>query len=255
MSWVALGTAAVSAGGSYLASKYSGGDGGGDGGGSGGGIGQSTRYGEPFRLPDYQESEGARASWWDTLQKWGSQPGYGAIQPNWDDIWNNARGKVSRYFGGGPEGPGVNARVAANSAKRGVADQAAGDAMLQRSFFQEGNMLQDLAVQQAMKEAEIGEGGRKDWMSSLMGLAKLSPNYASGRDSETFQEIVPADIGSPGGGLFDLLGSFYNNQNAGEEEGGVTGISTGDTGIGDVKDGGTDLMLRLLPQLVQMFAR
>lgn len=200
--------------------------------------------------PEFPEAAGARATWADTLTRWGSQPGYGAIQPNWNDIWENARGKVSRYFGGGPEGPGVDAKVAANSAKRGVADQAAGDAMLQRSSFQQGNMLQDLAIKQAMEEANLSEGGRKDWMTSLMSLADQKPqmlNYGSTTDT-TYQppsiagKLGKAFVGSQNGTgtgipeldqIMQMFGGDGGQQYSGDTGiGDMSGVSTGDEGDG-----------------------
>ena len=199
----------------------------------------------PVQLAGYPEADQARATWADTLQRWGSEPGYGAIQPDWSSIWDNARGKVQRYFGGGPEGPGLNAQVAAKSAARGTADQAAGDAMLQRSGFQEGNMLMDLAVQQATKEAELGESGRKDWMTSLMNLSGQKPAYSSGGSTST---VYGAPIGSQigqgvaqtaasGGGIMDMLNPILNMFGLGGQGGGE---QSGDTGIGDVASSSED---------------
>ena len=201
---------------------------------------QTTTALPPIKLGDYKEAKGARKSWWDTLQRWGSEPGYGAIAPNWNDIWENARGKVARYFGGGPEGPGLDAKVRANAARRGVADQAAGDALLQRSGFQQGNMLQDLAVKQATEEAQFGEQGRKTWLTSLMNLAHLKPSYMSGGTTTTGT--------SSGGEGWDLLGTLGGAAISGftGELGGGMGMGSlaallgdggggaGDTGIGDI---------------------
>ena len=200
----------------------------------------------PIQLAGYPEADKARGTWADTLQQWGSQPGYGAIQPDWSSIWDNARGKVQRYFGGGPEGPGVDAQVAAKSATRGTADQAAGDAMLQRSKFQQGNMLQDLAVQQATNEAQLGESGRKDWMSSLMQLAGLKPAYSSGGSTTTkYGAPAGAQLGkgiaqtaAGGGGIMDMLNPILNMFGLGGQGGGE---QSGDTGIGDVSGDGEDM--------------
>lgn len=195
-----------------------------------------TQTNDIRQLPDYAEAEGARAKWWDTLQKWAGQPGYGAISPDWNNIWENARQKVQRHFFGGPEGPGLNATVRANAARRGVADSATGDTLLQRSGFQQGNMLMDLAVKQAMDEVNLGEKGRETWLGSVQNLAGLKPsfmNYGStstrtteGSDpiADIFQQFgigEAASAGMSGGGIFDqLMGMFGGNDD--------------DSGIGDV---------------------
>lgn len=140
------------------------------------GINSTTHY-DYTQLPDYEESTGARKNWWDTLQSWATQPGYGAIQPNWNDIWQNAQQKVQQYFMGGPEGPGAIATVKANLARRGQSENPAAEASIARLGMSQGNLLQDLAVQQATKEADISEKGRENWLTSLMQLAGLKPQY------------------------------------------------------------------------------
>jgi len=207
----------------------------------------TTTQNDIRQLPDYAEATGARASWWDTLQRWAGEPGFGAIQPDWSSIWDNARGKVQRYFEGGPEGPGLNAKIRANNARRGVSEQPAADALLQRSGFQQGNMLQDLAVQQATKQADLSESGRKTWLQSLMGLAGLKPSFQS-FGSRVDTKYEPTDIladggagilenvagtGSSGfGGLDQLLGPLMSMFGGG---------GSGPSGIGSVAGGGTSI--------------
>lgn len=193
------------------------------------------------QLPDYPEATGARENWWSTLQKWQTEPGYGSIQPDWNSIWENARGKVSRYFGGGPEGPGLDSKVKAGLARRGMSENPASDALLQRSGFQQGNLLQDLAVKQATEQAQLGEKGRTTWLSSLMQLAGLKPQFSNfGTTAVTSMpssggEGAAATGGMIGAGLFD---NFLGGQDTGG--GGLDGImslfGTGgaDTDIGDL---------------------
>ena len=154
---------------------------------------------EPRVSPGYEESEGARKEWWETLQEWGDQPGYGAIQPNWDDLWENARGKIRQYYGGGPEGPGAVARMKSSAARSGMGDQPATTRGIARLGMKEGQQLQDVAVRQAMEEAMLSEKGRTGWMSSLQDLAGQKPTlwYPGSRTTKK----------SGGGEGFDMLGS------------------------------------------------
>lgn len=195
------------------------------------------------QLPDYAESTGARQNWWDTLQKWGTQPGYGAIAPNWGDIWNNAKAKVQRYFSGGPEGPGAVSRVKSSLAARNMSEQPAGEDMISRLYMQEGNQLQDMAVQQAVQEAQFGEQGRQNWMSQLMQLAGLKPSYGGGTTTGTSK--------TSGGEGWDILGGALGlgtqmfmggQQNKMLESllGGGGGGGTTDSGIGDLLSGDGD---------------
>lgn len=200
---------------------------------------QTTNPVMPLQLPDYPEATGARQDWFKTLQDWGTQPGYGAIQPDWNDIWNNARGKVQRYFQGGPEGPGLNAQIKSSLARRGMSENPANETLLQRSGFQQGNVLQDTANTQATQQAALSEQGRRDWLQSIQQLAGLKPAFTGGGATTTASHPIPSttqgvgDIltsvlsggGNPasGNGINELLSIF----------GGAAG-GGGDTGIGDI---------------------
>lgn len=213
------------------------------------------------QMPDYAESEGARGKWWQTLQDWGGQPGYGAIAPNWGDIWNNARSKLTRQYWGGPEGPGAVAKVKSSAARRGVSDSPALQTTIGRMGMQEGNQLMDMAIQQAMAEANFGEQGRKTWMSSLQNLAGLKPQFMDfGGTSTSTEKTNP---------ISDLIGGFGSNMmsGGGAEDttdwytqmldmmngagGGMSGISGGSdpfsgsggmSGLGKSDDEGYDLL-------------
>ena len=198
----------------------------------GGGDSKQTTENDIRQLPDYAESTAARGTWLDTLQSWGPDNGYGAIAPNWDDLWNNAREKVQRYFSGGPEGPGVNAKIAANNARRGVSDQPAADVTRQRSGFQQGNMLMDMAVKQAMEKANLAESGRKTWLGSIQNLAGLKPSFQN-YGSTTTKETKSNPVGDFMGGMADGSGGSGSfDMNALLELAGMGG--GGDSGLGDV---------------------
>jgi hypothetical protein len=215
--------------------------------------GTITSTPKPVQLPDYPEATAARENWGSTLKEWQTQPGYGAIQPNWNDIWDNARQRVQRYFMGGPEGPGLNAQVKANSARRGVAENPAGDTMLQRSGFQQGNTLQDIAVKMAMQEADLGESGRKTWLGSLQQLAGLKPAFAMGNEAKSSTPIpslmqgigdtlssIGGNVAGTGSTGFDWLDSILGS--GGDMFGGMFGEGSSDanspmgqqSGIGDL---------------------
>jgi len=120
---------------------------------------------------EYAETKAARAKWWEQLQAWGGQPGYGAIQPDWAGIWQNAQKKVQQYFWGSPTDPGVVGKVKASAARRGVSESPALENMIGRMSATESNVMSDMAVQQATKEAELSEAGRLNYAQQLGQLA------------------------------------------------------------------------------------
>ncbi len=188
-----------------------------------GGGGQNyttTTNSPPVQLPDYAESSAARGTWGDTLKNWSTQPGYGAIQPNWDSIWQNAAGKVHRYFNGGPEGPGLIAGVKSNLAARGMSEQPAAETEISKLGMQEGNQLQDLATQQATQQAQMSEQGRNTWLNSIMQLAGLKPQFV--QPSTTGVSNLNSPSGVPG-----AAGSFLGSQLAPSASGAMDSAGQG----------------------------
>lgn len=174
----------------------------------GGGSKKTTNtveYAPPRQLPDYKEAEEARGQWWQTLQDWAGQPGYGAIQPNWNDIWENARERLRRQYWGGPEGPGAAATVRANLARRGVSEQPAAESAIARLGMHEANALSDIAIKQAIAEATQGEQGRRAWLGSVQSLAGLKPQFQMNTGATTTKESEGE------GGFMDFLGGFGGN--------------------------------------------
>lgn len=171
---------------------------------------------EFFRAPEYAETAGARASWWDKMQEWGKDPDYGAIAPNWEDIWSQASKKVSDYWQGTPTTPGVMDRVKASAARRGVSESPAMGTLTTRAGAEEAGQLKDLAITQATKRAEFGEAGRKNWLQSLMGLSQLQVpgtwKSGTGQIAPMQQQPVGMDFADVMGGVGDLAGTYYSGK-------------------------------------------
>lgn len=120
-------------------------------------------------------------TWWNKLQEFEGQPGYGAIPIDWADIWDRAQEKVRYTYWGDPGGaPGAAGKVKASAARRGVSDSPALQTELSRMGMREGADIRDLASRQALEESEYGEAGRQNWLSSLERLTsrRIDPGAA-----------------------------------------------------------------------------
>lgn len=191
------------------------------------------------QLPEYPEAEGARADWWNKIQEFGGQPGYGAIAPDWGDIWERARGKVSRYYSGGPLTPGLKGKVKASTARRNVSESPAQEELLTRIGQEEGLQLKDLASEQALQEAQFGEAGRQNWLQQIQALSGQKPSFVTG--TGTAPGSSGSDLGSSimdlGGTAGKLLGqkqqqNWYQQMMNQSQYGGFGGApgTTGDVG-------------------------
>lgn len=141
--------------------------------------------------PEYPEAEGARKNWWEILQKWGSDPNYGAISPDWSNIWDTVQRQVKEYYHGGPLTTGINDKLKANLARRGMSDQPAADYLLMASGADEANKMKDIATSMGEQKSALSEQGRRDWLSSLMTLSQQKPQ---GQWNTTIKEDKTSNI-------------------------------------------------------------
>ena len=125
--------------------------------------------------PEYKENTGARELWWKKLQDWGNDANYGAISPDWSNIWENVQKKVNQYYEGSATAPGVKDRIKSSLARRGMTESPASDMALLRSDVERGNTLSDIATQQGITQAQLGEEGRMNWLQSLQELESRKP--------------------------------------------------------------------------------
>lgn len=158
--------------------------------------------------PEYPEAEGARKNWWETLQKWGADPNYGAISPDWDNIWETTQRQVREYYSGGPLTTGMRDKLKANVARRNMGDQPASDYLMMASYADEAGKMKDIATEQGIKKAELSEQGRRDWLTSLQNLAVQKP---AGQWQTTVTPNKTSEIwGAVGQGLGSVGSSMVN---------------------------------------------
>ena len=192
-----------------------------------------------IKQPEYAEATKARGTWGDKLTEWGGQEGYGAISPDWEDIWGQAQKRIKQTYWGGPGGQvGLADKVRSSAAARGVSESPALQTELTRMGMQEGADIKDAAVTQATTEAAFGETGRQNWMSQIMQLAGLQMPGAWQSATDMTPEASPVM-----GSLGNLLGSgmdWLSNllPMASTAVGGMFGGAGGGDIMGGVTSGG-----------------
>lgn len=159
------------------------------------------------QLPGYAESDAARGEWWKKLQEFGDQPGYGAIAPNWADVWSMAQQRVHDYFRGTATQPGALQRVKASAARRNVSDSPALQTNIAALGAEEGRQIGDLAKEQSLAESMFSEQGRQSWLQNLSSLTQQKPAFFN-QGQSTEQQAGKGDlISSLGGLLGNALGT------------------------------------------------
>jgi len=165
----------------------------------------------PVMAPEYPEAEAARGKWWETLQDWGEQPGYGIIEPNYENIYKNAQKRLSEHYYGGPlSGGGVMGKVASDLARRNVSDSPAASVMRGRVGAQMANDLSNVSTQQDIARATAAEQARMGWLGSMQNLSAMKPNVAWGSTTTQTQPgtSIWDTIGGIGGSLLSLANPY-----------------------------------------------
>lgn len=125
--------------------------------------------------PEYPHSQDARDLWWQKLQDWGNDPNYGAVSPDWNNIWNETQNRVKQYYEGGPLAPGVQDRVNSSLARRGMSENPAGDFLHAQIGAQEGKDLLSANEAQNVDQANLANQGRDTWLNSLSSFQSQKP--------------------------------------------------------------------------------
>lgn len=180
--------------------------------------------------PEYANSQEARDTWWGKLQEWGNDPNYGAIAPDWNDIWQQTQQQVKSYFEGSAMAPGVNDAIKGSFAQRGMGGQAGETFALASSGATEAQQLANLQAQQNIAKNQFAETGRQNWLNSLNQFQAQKPggewqtqiNPSSGQIWGNALSQVGGAIGSYGmSGIMSGIGSGW-----------TSGIGGGYSGMG-----------------------
>lgn len=190
--------------------------------GVGGAIASATSDGPSvdntfLQNPEYPNSQAGRDLWWNKLQEWGNDPNYGAIAPDWNDIWDQTQQKVKQYYNGGPLAPGVQDRINSSLARRGMSENPASDFLHAQVGAQEAQDLKGLAVDQNTARNNFAEQGRAGWLTSLQNFQAQKP---AGQWNTTVTEDPQAQFGQALSSIGGAVGSAglqvgsLNNQTA-----------------------------------------
>jgi hypothetical protein len=174
------------------------------------------------------EATAAQTTWSDWLNQALSSGDYGASDMNWDEIFNTAQSKLSRYYWGGVNDTGLAGKVKASAARRGVSQSPALETNLASLGMQESLDLNDLMTNLTTQKASYTNSAKNTWLQSLMNLAGLSSGSTTTGTTTTSSEddslssilgtLTSAGLGLATGGtsglLTGLLGSLATSQSS-----------------------------------------
>lgn len=179
-----------------------------------------------YAQPEFAESTSARKNLSTTLEGWGPQNNYGIIEPNYENIYQNAKKRLSEYYFGSPmTGGGVAGRIASSAARRNVSDSPAADILKGRMGVEQANKLGDISTEQDIARATAAENARTNWISSMYNLAGMKPagqwggtTTTTGPSNDNWLTMPLSYIGAGAGtalgnrGVSSFLDNLWNKQ-------------------------------------------
>lgn len=172
---------------------------------------------EFLQNPEYPNSQDARDLWWNKLQDWGKDPNYGAISPDWNDIWDQTQKQVKDYYNGTALQPGVQDQINSSLARRGMSENPASDFLHAQVGATESRNLSDLSAQQNIAKQTFANQGQQNWLTSLQNFQAQKPagqwnTTVTPNPQQTAAQAI-SSIGGAVGSAGATLGSL-NNQTA-----------------------------------------
>ena len=143
--------------------------------------------------PGFQTQQSNENLWANQLSTMAGEPDYGAIQPDWNDIWNQTQQQVQNYFSGTATQPGVNDQISASFAQRGMSGDPAASYLQAASGANEAQDLGNLSAQQNIAQNQFGLEGQQQWLNA-MNQFQASPgvNQAAGNWTGGVAYATPA---------------------------------------------------------------
>ncbi len=170
--------------------------------------------------PDFQQGQDQQKSWLDQLNQDKGDPtgNFGAISPDWNDIWAQTQQQVHNYFNGTATNPGVNDQIKASFAQRGMSGDPAASFLESQSGANEAQQLGNLSAQQNIAKQTFAQNAKQNWFSNMKNFNDSTMNeqgsWTGAIPYATPGQQVGNAIGAAGAGLasYGLQTQSNNNQ-------------------------------------------
>lgn len=119
---------------------------------------------------------------------------FGAISPDWNDIWDQTQKQVQQYFNGTATSPGVNDQIKSSFAQRGMGGQPAQGFLEAQTGADESQQLGSLSAQQNIAKQQFAQQGKQNWMTDALQLQNQTANGAGAGQWNT--QVTPNPLQS-----------------------------------------------------------
>lgn len=189
-------------------------------------IGASSNGGRPqiqnvyTKGPSFDAGQKAQTDWLNQLTSDQNDPtgNFGAISPDWNDIWQQTQQQVHNYYNGTATSPGVNDQIDASFAQRGMSGDPAAAFLRSESGANESQQLGNLSAQQNIAKNEFANQGKQNWYSNINNFQNATAgeqgSWSGAVVSPTSTQQIANAAGTAFGGLATsaIQANSQNNQ-------------------------------------------
>lgn len=143
---------------------------------------------------------------------------FGAIAPDWNDIWSQTQQQVNNYFNGTATTPGVNDQIKGSFAQRGMSGDPASSFLMAQSGANQAQDLGNLSAQENIAKNSFAQQGQENWLNSEQAFQNATMpaqgNWSGAVVSPTSNQQIGNVVGTAASGLasYGLQQNSQNNQ-------------------------------------------
>ncbi len=132
--------------------------------------------------PLFEQGKTATNDWLNQLTSDQQDPSgnFGAISPDWNDIWQQTQQHVHDYYNGTATNPGVNDQIKASFAQRGMSGDPAASFLQSQSGANEAQQIGNASAQQNIAQQQFAQQGKSNWLNSIAQFQNQTTNGPAG---------------------------------------------------------------------------
>jgi len=169
--------------------------------------------------PSYAAGQTAQNDWLNQLTSDQNDPSgnFGAISPDWNDIWSQTQQQVNNYYNGTATNPGVNDQIKASFAQRGMSGDPAASFLQAQSGSNQAQDLSNLSAQENIAKNQFAQTAKQNWYSNINNFNNSTSgeqgNWSGGMAYATPGQQVGNAISAAGTGAVGLATQANSNNN------------------------------------------
>ena len=164
------------------------------------------------RMKAWEREQPEYIKYADELKGMSADNKYGSQQPDWGDILDRTIKKTEQVYHGGPISTGIEDRMRADVAERGMGDSPAMGRQMLQLGAQKSQDIGDISTDIAEQERAMTENARVAWLNRLQSMAGYGTQMPDLSQLFQLDALQQPQQGSGGQGLGGALSGLFGSK-------------------------------------------